>query len=151
MPSILKSRIAIVLMLGVFLIPIATSSLRGLTHVLTCEENVAAPFSVIVADDGSAVVTSSASGQAGAEAGLCGGLAVDLRARAKPDGRLDLTVLVTNNSTYPWQGTVDLALNRTVIPVSIGRIDPAETGEDTVAFHLDPGAHDLTGSLLVGP
>ncbi|GBD83960.1 hypothetical protein BMS3Abin02_00344 [bacterium BMS3Abin02] len=151
MPSILKSRVAIVLILGIFLIPIATSSLRGLTHVLTCEENVAAPFSVVVAEDGSAVVTSSATGQAGGDSGLCGGLAVDLRARAKPDGRLDLTVLVTNNSAYPWQGTVDLSLNRTVIPVAIGRIDPAETGTDTVAFRLDPGTHELTGSLLVGP
>lgn len=139
------------MLLGVFLIPIAMSSLRGLTHVLTCEENVEAPFSVLVAEDGSAVVTSSASGQAGGDTGLCGGLSVDLRARAKPEGRLDLTVLVTNDSSYPWQGTVDLSLNRTVIPVAIGRIDPTETGEDTVAFHLDPGTHELSGSLLVGP
>jgi len=151
MPSILKSRVAIVLILGVFLIPIAASSLRGLTHVLTCEENVAAPFSVIVAEDGSAVVTSSATGQTGEDSGLCGGLAVDLKARAESDGRLNLTVRVTNNSAYPWQGTVDLSLNRMVIPVAIGRIDPAETGTDTVVFHLDPGAHLLTGSLLVGP
>ena len=151
MPSILKSRIAIVLILGVFLIPIAASSLRGLTHVLTCEEKVIEPFSVIVAEDGSAVVTSSASGLAGGDSGLCGGLTVDMRAGAKPGGRLDLTVMVTNNSAYPWQGTVDLSLNRTVIPVAIGRIDPAETDSDTVAFNLDAGAHQLTGSLLVGP
>ena len=50
MPSILKSRIAIVALLAVFLIPVGTSSLRGLTHVLTCEAEVEKPFSVIFED-----------------------------------------------------------------------------------------------------
>lgn len=48
MPSILKSRIALVALIGVFLIPIMSSSLRGLTHVLTCEGSVETPFSVVV-------------------------------------------------------------------------------------------------------
>jgi hypothetical protein len=150
MPSTFKSRVAIVLVLGIFLIPILVSSLRGLTHVLTCSEGVEAPFTVFVAADGGAVVTSSATGQAG-DAGLCGGLSVDMRAGTVVDNRLELTILVANSSSYPWQCTVDVSLNRTKIPVSIGRIGPGETGSDSIPIRLDEGTNELDGALLVGP
>ena len=35
-------------LLGTFLIPIGTSSLRGLTHVLTCAEDTETPFTVVL-------------------------------------------------------------------------------------------------------
>jgi hypothetical protein len=148
---VLKSRIAIVLIVGIFLIPILVSSLRGLTHVLTCSEAVAAPFTVFIAPDDSAVVTGSATGQADNRQGLCGGLSVDMRTGAVVDDRLALTILVTNDSPYPWQGTVDVSLNNSTIPISIGRIDPGETGTDSVPIRLDQGVNELDGSLLVGP
>lgn len=139
------------LIVGIFLIPILVSSLRGLTHVLTCAEGVEAPFSVFVATDGSAVVTGSATGEAGASSGLCGGLQVDMRAGTVADSRLELTILVTNDSAYPWQGTVDVSLNTTRIPVSIGRIEPGETGSDSIPVRVAEGVNELDGSLLVGP
>jgi hypothetical protein len=151
MPSTFRSRVAIVLILGIFLIPILVSSLRGLTHVLTCEESVSSLFGIVVSEDGSAAVTSSTTGQAGSDTALCGGLSVDIRAGAVTRGRLELTVSVQNGSEYPWQGTVDLSLNRTVIPVAIGRIGPGETATDTIPFNLAAGTHELSGSLLVGP
>jgi hypothetical protein len=150
-PSTLKSRIAIVLIVGIFLIPILVSSLRGLTHVLTCSEGVEAPFTVFIASDGSAVVTGSATGEAGDVQGLCGGLSVDMRAGTVVDGRLALTILVTNDSPYPWQGTVDVSLNNSTIPVSIGRIEPGGKAADAIPVRLDEGANELDGSLLVGP
>ncbi|MFZ0492043.1 MAG: hypothetical protein WAM81_02465 [Acidimicrobiia bacterium] len=151
MPSTFKPRIAIVLIVGIFLIPILVSSLRGLTHVLTCSEGVEAPFTVFIASDGSAVVTSSATGQAGDRQGLCGGLSVAMRVGTVVDERLALTILVTNNSPYPWRGTVDVSLNKSTIPVSIGRIEPGETGTDSVPVRLDEGVNEMDGSLLVGP
>jgi hypothetical protein len=151
MPSTFRSRVAIVLILGIFLIPALTSSLRGLTHVLTCAESVAAPFTVIVSQDGSAVVTSSATGESGGPTGLCGGLSVNMKAGKVVNRRLELTVSVTNGSSYPWQGTVDLSLNSTQIPISIGSIEPGATDTDTVPIRLDEGVNELGGSLLVGP
>jgi hypothetical protein len=151
MPSTFRSRIAIVLILGIFLIPALTSSLRGLTHVLTCSESVAAPFSVIVSDDGTAVVTSSATSTTSDNTGLCGGLSVNMRAGRVVDNRFELAIAVTNGSAYPWQGTVDISLNHTQIPVSIGGIEPGATATDTIPIRLDQGLNELDGSLLVGP
>jgi hypothetical protein len=119
--------------------------------VLTCSESVAAPFTVFIASDGSAVVTSSATGEAGDSQGLCGGLSVDMRAGTVVAGRLALTILVANDSSYPWRGTVDVSLNNSTIPVAIGRIEPGETGADSIPVRLDEGTNELDGSLLVGP
>jgi hypothetical protein len=74
-----------------------------------------------------------------------------MRTGAVVDDRLALTILVTNDSPYPWQGTVDVSLNNSTIPISIGRIDPGETGTDSVPIRLDQGVNELDGSLLVGP
>jgi len=74
-----------------------------------------------------------------------------MRAGTVVDRRLALTILVTNGSDYPWQGTVDVTLNNTTIPVSIGRIEPGETGADSIPVRLEEGANELDGSLLVGP
>ncbi len=139
-----------VLILAVFLIPIATSSLRGLSHVLTCEQEVSAPFTVVVSEDGSAIVVSSATGTDTAGT-LCGGLRVDMKAGTVHDGRLDFEVLVGNESDFPWQGTIDLSLDETGIPVSVGRVEPGEVATETVSIRLRPGTYELDGTLLVGP
>ena len=61
MPSALRAQVALIALLGVLLIPIGTSSLRGLTHILTCQESAAAPFSIEVPEDGLPFITSSSS------------------------------------------------------------------------------------------
>ncbi len=151
MPSTFRARIAIVLILGIFLIPILVSSLRGLTHVLACEEAVESPFTVVVSAGGNAVVTSSASGEAGTSSALCGGLSVDMKAGRVANDRMNVTISVTNNSEYPWQGTVDLSLNGSMFPIAIGRIDPGVTESDSVPLRLGEGTTELDGTLLVGP
>lgn len=151
MPSLLRSRAAIAVLLGVFLIPIGLSSLRGLSHILTCQQEVASPFTVVVDEDGSAVVVSSTRVEASEETGVCGGLVVDLRARPGEPGRMTMTVELANRGEYPWIGTVDLALNGNSFPVRIGRVAPGESEEDTIVFRLDPGSHEIGGLLLVGP
>src|SRR5690606_7818095 len=59
MPSALRAQVALIGLLAVLLIPIGTSSLRGLTHILTCREASATPFSIEVPEDGPPVISSS--------------------------------------------------------------------------------------------
>jgi hypothetical protein len=56
-PNILRSRVALVALLVIFLIPIGLSSLRGLTHILTCSEEVVT-LSTVIFDEGSAMTLS---------------------------------------------------------------------------------------------
>ena len=58
---------------------------------------------------------------------------------------------ITNTSRYLWRGTVELHIDNTSIPVDIGEIPSGRTATDTVDFKLDPGSHELEGSLLIGP
>ena len=151
MPPILRSRLAVAALLGAFLIPIGMSSLRGLTHVLTCTEQVESPFTVVVGESGGPLVVSSTRLAAGEESGLCGGLDVVMSARPTGEERLELTVEVLNRTSHPWQGTIDLALDGNSIPVDIGKVAAGKAEQDTVVFRLDPGTHEVEGSLLIGP
>ncbi len=58
MPIHVRTRLAVLVMAGVLLIPIGQSSLRGIDHILTCTERVETPFQVILAD-GIPIVTGS--------------------------------------------------------------------------------------------
>ena len=151
MPSILRSRAALVVMLGAFLIPIGMSSLRGLTHVLTCDEAVTTPFTLIIPDEGDPTVVSSTIIERGQEAGLCGGLFVNPQARAEGSRRVAMILPIENRTEFPWQGTVKLVLGNITIPVDIGEIAAGERESDTVHLDLDPGSHEISGSLLIGP
>ena len=150
MPSILRSRAALVALLGAFLIPIGMSSLRGLTHVLTCRDRVRTPFTLLIPEEGAPeAVTSKRIHRESGE--ICGGLSLELGSRVAGERRLEMDVPITNQSRYPWQGTVQLLLDDTAIPVDIGEIPAGETETDTITFDLDPGTHEVTGSLLIGP
>jgi hypothetical protein len=150
MPAILRSRVALLGLLGVFLIPIFMSSLRGLTHVLTCRESVRTPFTLFVREDAPPQAVTSTLVRRH-EAGICGALDVQLGARVAGARELAMVVPITNNSSYPWRGTVQLELDNLSIPVDIGAISAGATETDTVTFRLDRGAHDVSGSLLIGP
>lgn len=151
MPSILKSRIALAALVGVFLIPIVTSSLRGLTHVLTCSEQVETPFTVIVEEGIDPMVLSAARLTAGGEQLLCGGLDVNFRAGAVGENQLELTIVVSNETSDPWRGTIDLALDRARFPISIGLVAAEGEEAETVVLNLDEGESEIAGSLLIGP
>lgn len=151
MPAILRSRVALLALLGAFLIPIGMSSLRGLTHVLTCSEEARTPFTLIVPGAGSApeAVTSTTLGRDGA--GICGGLSLDLGTRAVSRDKMEMVVPITNGSEHVWRGTVKLVLDGTSIPVEIGEVEAGATETDSVTLDLERGSHDLTGSVLIGP
>lgn len=156
MPSILRNRLALAALMAVFLIPMVTSSLRGLTHVLTCREEVAQPFTVLFEDGEALVLSSTVITNDQTDDTLCGGLDVDVQARALEDQRAALTLVVANESEHPWHGTVNVSLGRgmmgeRLIPISIGRVAAGSTETETVEFSLGDGQHEFSGSLLIGP
>lgn len=157
MPSALRAQVALIGLLAVLLIPIGTSSLRGLTHILTCRDRSATPFSVDVPEDGPPTISSSTviERQPDGEVvtnEICGGLVLDLVMGSRVDNRTDVTLVITNNSKFGWRGSVQLRLGGTSIPIDIGEIPAHGTAEDTFELRLDSGRrYDIAGSLLVGP
>lgn len=151
MPSALRSRIALFALLGAFLIPIGTSSLRGLTHVLTCNEEAEIPFTLIVPERGDPVIVSSRVIERGQPEGVCGGLVLDMGVGPGTQGRVLLRLPITNRTDFDWHGTVRVSFGDTVIPVDIGEIRAGETGADTVEVKVSPGEVEVEGSLLIGP
>lgn len=157
MPSALRTQVALMGLLAVLLIPIGTSSLRGLTHVLTCHEPSATPFTIDVPERGAPTISSSTVIERDptgvtAPQEVCGGLRLELSLGTREDDRTEVTLAITNNSAYGWRGSVQLQLGQVAVPVRIGRIDPGKTVTDRVGVRLDAGRrYDVAGSLLIGP
>jgi hypothetical protein len=156
MPAILRSRLALLALMGAFLIPIGMSSLRGLTHVLVCEKEVKQPFTMVVTASGEPQILSSTRLARAPEAapngrGICGGLLIEPRARSEGRGRIAFTLPVRNLTDHIWRGTIAVRLGSIQIPVDVGEVGPGETGSDTILLNLDPGEHKVDGSLFVGP
>jgi hypothetical protein len=118
----LRSRLALILMLGAFLIPIGMSSLRGLTHLLTCQQEAATPFTLVAPEGLEPQLLSSTRISAEDDELLCGGLSLNMGARAEGPGEVTMILPITNHSDYLWQGTVTLKLGDTSIPVDIGSV-----------------------------
>ena len=151
MPPILRSRLALFALLGAFLIPIGMSSLRGLTHVLSCKEESRRPFTLIVNPTGQPEVLSSLRLERNSTGELCGGLTLETQARTSGNSQVTLILPITNNTEFPWRGTVTLKVGGTAIPVDIGEIPPGETRSDEVPIDLEPGTTEVNGALLIGP
>ncbi|MFN2390293.1 MAG: hypothetical protein ABR575_11920 [Actinomycetota bacterium] len=152
MPSVLRSRLALLGLLGAFLIPIGMSSLRGLTHVLTCKEERATPFSLTRDRGGEVVVTTSRRLVRGEEeAGACPGLSFEMGARFAGRDAIEMVLPIENTTTFLWRGTVELVVDGVAIPVGIGEIGPGETRRESVRLSLERGVQEVSGSLLIGP
>jgi hypothetical protein len=156
-PSALRAQVALIGLLAVLLIPIGTSSLRGLTHVLTCRERSATPFSVEVPDVGPPLISSSTVIERDPDGDVvsnevCGGLTLDLLMGSRVEDRADVTLAITNNSEFGWRGSVQLLFDGTPIPIDIGKIDAGATSTDSFELRLDAGrTYEIEGNLLVGP
>jgi hypothetical protein len=148
---LLRARVGLFALFGIFLLPVAFSSLRGLTHVLTCEEESGVPFTMQIAGSGPPTIITSEEIAAGEQKGLCEGLTLDMRAGRGGGNRVDMAVAITNASRSPWKGSVGLNLGSQTVPVAIGAVPPHKTRTETVRLNLSPGVHELTGTLFVGP
>ncbi len=158
MPSALRAQVALIGLVAVLLIPIGTSSLRGLTHVMTCKEASATPFTVQVPADGPPTISSSTvierdpSGQVASNE-VCGGLVLDLQmGTTERDDRAVLRLQIRNNSDYGWRGSVQLDLAGTEVPITIGHVAAGDSAAEEVEVRLDADrTYDIAGTLLVGP
>jgi hypothetical protein len=150
-PSVLRSRMALIALLGAFLIPILLSSLQGLTHVLTCQQATNVPFTVELPAHGQPTISSSAVITRGQANGLCGGLHLDMKVGQESSNKVRIILPIANGTKHEWQGTVKLNLGGTTVPVRIGSVPAGQTRQDVIHFHVDPGTHEINGSLLIGP
>ena len=139
-------------MMGAFLIPIASSNLRGLTHVLTCEEEAESPFTLLVEEGGEPTILTSQFFTVGEETTLCGGLELNPEARSRGRDRIEVILPIHNTSSYPWQGSVKLRIGDTSVPIRVGKIAAGETEQTSVTLpDLPAGQTTVDGSLLIGP
>jgi hypothetical protein len=150
MPSSLRIRLALATLFGVFLIPVLLSSLRGLTHLVSCRQEVAQPFEVVFEGDSDPLLTSSALVEAGSDP-VCSSLRADLSVASVGPNRLAITVSITNQGEGAWRGTVSLRVGNTLIPIQIGLIPAGATRSETIVLKLPEGATGFDGSLLIGP
>lgn len=150
-PALLRTRLALVAMFVVFLIPVTQSTLRGLTHVLSCTERVDTPFQVVLLEGEEPIVTGSSVITAGEDPTLCGGLAVQIGAGPSESADIDVIVTVENQSDTDWYGTVEIDVVGVRVPVDIGRIGAGSTAEERISLSLPEGVTEFGGSLLVGP
>ncbi len=148
---LLRSRLALIGILGVFLIPIAVSSLRGLTHVVTCQQATNVPFTVSLPEGSDPTVSSAATFTRNDTSSLCGGLTLDMHVGRVNADTLRVTLPIHNGTPHAWEGTVKLDLASTPVPIRIGRIASGSTSTQHVNVHIDRGVHDINGSLLIGP
>ena len=151
LPPLLRPRVALFVLFGVFLIPVVLSSLRGLTHVVSCSAEIASPFEVAVGSDARPVITGSALVEAGVEPPCGGDLDVDISVSAQGPDEIAVTVPITNNGTASWRGTVRLLVGDTVIPFQIGLVPAGQTRSETIILRLPDGTTGFSGSLLIGP
>ena len=142
---------ALIALLGAFLIPILLSSLQGLTHVLTCQQATNVPFTVQLPEGGQPTISSSAVITREQANGLCGGLRLDMRVGQEGSNKVKIILPIENRTKYDWEGSVKLHLGGTTVPVRIGRVPAGQTREEVIHFHVDPGTHEINGSLLIGP
>ena len=153
-PAALRPRLATLVLLAAFLVPVGTSSLRGLTHVLTCRDPTEVPFTLINPPSGRPVIVSSTTISRGQPEGVCGGLALDVGvgpARSGSADRVTLRLMITNKTEFDWRGTVRLRIGSTALPFEIGEIKHGSTAVDTVEARVARGQTELKGSLLIGP
>ncbi len=157
MPPALRAQVALIGLLAVMLIPIGTSSLRGLTHILSCQGRNDTPFSIEVPEDGPPVVSSSAVITRNPDGSvptnqLCGGLTLDLTMGSRAEDRTDVVVAITNNSDFGWRGSVQISLGDVAIPIGIGEISAGGTVTDEFELRVDAGrTYAVEGTLLIGP
>ena len=142
---------ALIALLGAFLIPILLSSLQGLTHVVTCQEATNVPFTVELHPGGQPTISSSIQITRESVEGVCGGLVLDMKVGQETPRKVKITLPITNNTAHEWQGSVKLNLGGTTVPVRIGNIPAGATREDTIHFNVDQGTNEINGSLLIGP
>jgi hypothetical protein len=147
----IRAQVALLALLGVFMIPIVTSSLNGLTHVLTCQQQTKAPFTLDFTDRASPTVSSATTVRRGERTELCRGLTLDIGVQSLNPTMVRVVLPITNHTRFTWRGSVKLVIGHTSVPVDVGQVRAGATRTAHVDVRIDAGMHEVGGSLLIGP
>jgi hypothetical protein len=149
-PLLLRLRLALAALFGILLIPIALSSMRGLTHIVSCSREISKPFTVMFDSEGAPTLTGSSVIEAGTDP-VCRLLSSEISIRTVGPNRLEVTVPIANGGDDPWQGTVALQVGSVEVPVRIGLVPAGQTRSETLVLNLPEGVTGFSGELLIGP
>jgi hypothetical protein len=146
-----NARFALWLMMAAFLIPLGTSTLRGMHHLVSCTDEIDQTFSVTAIDAKSAVITGSTSVVRTPPTGECS--AVDMNMRVRPDskGFVLIRLPVENKTDRAWTASVILQLDDLKTSVPIGRIEAGKVKTKELRVRLTQELQSITGTLVVGP
>ena len=147
----LKTQLALVALLGIFLIPLVFSSLNGLKHVLTCHHRFGNAVTVEVPARGLPTIGGSRGAVRVDGDPMCEGLQPSMVVR--PDGERFVSVEfpIANRSVHTWRASVRLRVGNTSVPVDVGAIAAGTTGQATVRVRLETGKVVVRAELLAGP
>lgn len=166
MVPVLKRRLAMVVLVGVLVIPVVSVNNGGLSHLLFCEANVEQQFAVGSNTEGDRpAITSSTRLDADTPeiafegqdqvAEVCKGVSAAVSASPLSDDRVQLTVTIINDSDLSWQGSVGLAAegddNEADLTAALGEVAAGETASTTMELRVLPGQTEIKGTLLLGP
>ena len=151
MSALSASRVALAMLVGSFLIPLSTTTLRGMHHLVSCTDAVDQTFAVTAIDSLRAVITGSTSVVREPPTGECS--AVDMNMQVRPDGKgfILISMPVVNRTDRPWNASVVLRLDGLQTMVRVGRIHPGDTYTKDLRVRLTTELQSITGTLVVGP
>jgi hypothetical protein len=151
LPVSVRSRYALWLLVAVLLIPLGTTNLRGLHHLVSCTEELDQTFAVTAVDADRAIITGSTSVVREPPTGKCAAVSMNMRVRSDGRGFILITLPVTNETDRSWSTSVKLKIDGLTTSVSVGRVPPGETRSKQVRIRLTRELQSITGTLLVGP
>lgn len=145
------AKLAVAGLMGSFLIPITTSTLNGLTHLVSCTAAVDQTFAITAVDSKRAVVIGSSEVVRKPPEGDCA--AVELNMVVRPDGKgyVRISMPVSNQSSRGFRATVKLRLGDLRIPVPVGLVHPGEVKTKDLRIRLDSDLKVVNSTLLIGP
>ena len=135
------------------LIPLATSSMGGITHLRSCTAAASAPFSVSYAGGATAPIVSSALvvSRDAPSSKVCAGLDLLIQAQPQADGTVRIVLPVVNSSAVAWNATVRVSTGSARYPVKVGRVGVGKAASATVDVKVPKGDSQITATLIVGP
>lgn len=149
--SCATAKLAVAGLMGSFLIPITTSTLNGLTHLVSCTAAVDQSFAITAVDSKRAVIIGSSEVVRKPPEGDCA--AVELNMVVRPDGKgyVRIAMPVSNQSSRAFRATVKLRLGDLRIPVPVGLVGPGQTKSKDLRIRLARDLKVVNATLLIGP
>jgi hypothetical protein len=134
------------------MLPLATSSLGGLQHRVSCRTAYTPDFE-ITADGATEPLVASAivlTRDAPAAAVRCPGFGIDASVNATGPLALSTVIAATNTSTKAVHATVQISVGGNRSHIAVGVIDSGQSIEKTIAVHVPRGTSVLRARLLLG-